>query len=101
VLRAPVRACRPPRNARACRRATPGPGRPGHRRAGGNRPGHVRRSARGGPPIATWSSRPVTADGPMTLWLVPAGTAGIEVAGAFDGFGLRATPSAGRSPRRA
>jgi isovaleryl-CoA dehydrogenase len=40
-----------------------------------------------------WSSRPVAADGPMTLWLVPAGTAGIDVAGAFDGFGLRGNAS--------
>ncbi|MFC5139979.1 acyl-CoA dehydrogenase family protein [Actinomycetospora rhizophila] len=40
-----------------------------------------------------WSSRPVEADGPMTLWLVPAGTAGIAVAGTFDGFGLRGNAS--------
>ncbi len=40
-----------------------------------------------------WSSRPVSADGPMTLWLVPAGTAGIGVAGEFDGFGLRGNAS--------
>jgi alkylation response protein AidB-like acyl-CoA dehydrogenase len=36
-----------------------------------------------------WSSRPVAAAGPMTLWLVPATTSGITVAGSFDGFGLR------------
>jgi isovaleryl-CoA dehydrogenase len=43
-----------------------------------------------------WSSRPVSADaaGPMTLWLVPAGTAGLSVAGTFDGLGLRANCSA-------
>lgn len=40
-----------------------------------------------------WSSRPVTADGPMTMWLVPAGTPGVEVAGEFDGFGLRGNAS--------
>lgn len=40
-----------------------------------------------------WSSRPVAADGPMTLWLVPASTPGIAVAGAFDGFGLRGNAS--------
>jgi isovaleryl-CoA dehydrogenase len=40
-----------------------------------------------------WSSRPVAADGPMTLWLVPASTPGIAVAGTFDGFGLRGNAS--------
>jgi len=43
-----------------------------------------------------WSSRPVSADaaGPMTLWLVPAGAAGLSVAGTFDGLGLRGNASA-------
>src|SRR5205807_1902678 len=40
-----------------------------------------------------WSSRPLAADGPMTLWLVPADTAGIAVAGGFDGLGLRGNAS--------
>jgi isovaleryl-CoA dehydrogenase len=40
-----------------------------------------------------WSSRPLAADGPMTLWLVPADARGIEVAGAFDGLGLRGNAS--------
>ena len=40
-----------------------------------------------------WSSRPVAASGPMTLWLVPASTPGIAVAGSFDGFGLRGNGS--------
>jgi isovaleryl-CoA dehydrogenase len=40
-----------------------------------------------------WSSRPVSADGASTLWLVPARTPGIEVAGAFDGLGLRGNAS--------
>ena len=51
-----------------------------------------------------WSSRPLTggadgADGsadeagPMTLWLVPAGAAGLSAAGAFDGLGLRGNSS--------
>jgi isovaleryl-CoA dehydrogenase len=40
-----------------------------------------------------WSSRPLAADGPMTLWLVPAGTAGVTVAGPFDGLGLRGNGS--------
>jgi isovaleryl-CoA dehydrogenase len=51
-----------------------------------------------------WSSRPIgdgdgtgdgdTAAGPMTLWLVPAGAAGLSPAGAFDGLGLRGNSSA-------
>jgi len=44
-----------------------------------------------------WSSQPLsgaTGAGPMTLWLVPAGAAGLSVAGAFDGLGLRGNSSA-------
>jgi isovaleryl-CoA dehydrogenase len=52
-----------------------------------------------------WSSRPLTggadgadgsadAAGPMTLWLVPANSAGLSAAGAFDGLGLRGNSSA-------
>ncbi|TVZ00364.1 acyl-CoA dehydrogenase [Trebonia kvetii] len=50
-----------------------------------------------------WSSRPLdavsgavfgAAPGPMTLWLVPAGAAGLLVAGEFDGLGLRGNASA-------
>jgi alkylation response protein AidB-like acyl-CoA dehydrogenase len=40
-----------------------------------------------------WSSRPVAAEGPMTLWSVPAGTLGLTVVGDFDGLGLRANAS--------
>jgi alkylation response protein AidB-like acyl-CoA dehydrogenase len=40
-----------------------------------------------------WSSRPLAADGPMTLWLVPADAPGIDVAGPFDGLGLRGNAS--------
>lgn len=40
-----------------------------------------------------WSSRPVAADGPMTLWLVPSDTAGLTVKGSFDGLGLRGNAS--------
>jgi isovaleryl-CoA dehydrogenase len=49
-----------------------------------------------------WSSRPLSsggnevegaAAGPMTLWLVPAGAAGLSAAGAFDGLGLRGNSS--------
>ena len=41
-----------------------------------------------------WSSLPLDADGPMTLWLVPANAAGLSVSGAFDGLGLRGNASA-------
>ena len=42
-----------------------------------------------------WSSRPVdAATGPMSLWLVPAGAAGLTIAAAgFDGVGLRGNGS--------
>jgi alkylation response protein AidB-like acyl-CoA dehydrogenase len=41
-----------------------------------------------------WSSRPLDSTaGPMTLWLVPAGAAGLSVAGPFDGLGLRGNSS--------
>ncbi len=40
-----------------------------------------------------WSSRPLAADGPMTLWLVPASTPGVTPAGTFDGLGLRGNRS--------
>lgn len=45
-----------------------------------------------------WSSRPVAADGPMTLWLVPAGAPGLTTTAPFDGLGLRGNSS---SPVRA
>jgi isovaleryl-CoA dehydrogenase len=42
-----------------------------------------------------WSSQPLDgSNGPMTLWLVPAGAAGLSVSGAFDGLGLRGNASA-------
>ncbi len=40
-----------------------------------------------------WSSTPVSAAGPMTLWLVPADAPGLRVAGGFDGVGLRGNGS--------
>jgi isovaleryl-CoA dehydrogenase len=40
-----------------------------------------------------WSSLPVDAEGPMTLWLVPAGADGLKVTGEFDGLGLRGNAS--------
>lgn len=40
-----------------------------------------------------WSSRPMTAEGVSTIWLVPANAAGLSVAGAFNGLGLRGNAS--------
>ena len=41
-----------------------------------------------------WSSQPLTpGSGPSTLWLVPAGTSGLQVQGTFDGLGLRGNDS--------
>jgi isovaleryl-CoA dehydrogenase len=36
-----------------------------------------------------WSSRPLAAEGPSTIWLVPNDVAGISVGAPFDGLGLR------------
>ena len=42
-----------------------------------------------------WSSRPLdpTAEGPMTLWLVPSSAAGLTQPSGFDGLGLRGNGS--------
>jgi isovaleryl-CoA dehydrogenase len=40
-----------------------------------------------------WSSRPLAAEGAMTLWMVPADIPGLDVAGPFDGLGLRGNAS--------
>jgi alkylation response protein AidB-like acyl-CoA dehydrogenase len=40
-----------------------------------------------------WSSRPLAAAGPSTVWLVPGDAAGLKVAGPFDGLGLRGNAS--------
>ena len=40
-----------------------------------------------------WSSKPLNAEGASTIWLVPASVAGLSVAGAFDGLGLRGNAS--------
>jgi alkylation response protein AidB-like acyl-CoA dehydrogenase len=40
-----------------------------------------------------WSSRPLAAEGQSTVWLVPAGTAGLTIPSAFDGLGLRGNSS--------
>ena len=40
-----------------------------------------------------WSSKPVEAEGSMSLWLVPADTGGLRIGEEFDGFGLRGNAS--------
>ena len=40
-----------------------------------------------------WSSKPLAAEGPSTLWLVPADTAGMRVTAPFNGLGLRGNAS--------
>ena len=40
-----------------------------------------------------WSSRPLAAAGPSTIWLVPGDAPGLKVAGPFDGLGLRGNAS--------
>ncbi len=40
-----------------------------------------------------WTSRPTTGVDGATLWLVPTGTDGLEIAGGFDGLGLRGNDS--------
>src|SRR6266508_623583 len=40
-----------------------------------------------------WSSRPITAQGASTIWLVPANTVGLSIAGPFNGLGLRGNAS--------
>ena len=40
-----------------------------------------------------WSSKPLAAAGPMTLWYVPADAPGLDVPAPFDGLGLRGNAS--------
>jgi alkylation response protein AidB-like acyl-CoA dehydrogenase len=40
-----------------------------------------------------WSSRPLSADGMSTIWLVPADAPGLKVGAPFDGLGLRGNSS--------
>ena len=40
-----------------------------------------------------WTSRPVAAEGPSTLWLVPGDAPGLKVGAPFDGLGLRGNSS--------
>lgn len=62
--------------------------------------GHVRLDARksfvtsaGHADSFVWSSRPVAADAPSTLWLVPRQAPGVRIASGFDGLGLRGNDS--------
>lgn len=47
-----------------------------------------------------WSSKPLDVDGASTIWLVPASVAGLSVAGAFDGLGLRGNASSPMSAQK-
>lgn len=40
-----------------------------------------------------WSSKPVAAEGPSTVWIVPANAPGLKVGAPFDGLGLRGNSS--------
>ncbi|MBO0808231.1 MAG: acyl-CoA/acyl-ACP dehydrogenase [Actinobacteria bacterium] len=40
-----------------------------------------------------WSSKPLAAPGPMTIWLVPSDSAGLSIPFAFEGLGLRGNAS--------
>jgi len=40
-----------------------------------------------------WSSRPLSAEGQSTVWLVPGGAAGLAVTSPFEGLGLRGNAS--------
>ncbi len=40
-----------------------------------------------------WSSQPMSAEGPSTIWLVPADADGLARSGPFDGLGLRGNDS--------
>jgi alkylation response protein AidB-like acyl-CoA dehydrogenase len=62
--------------------------------------GHVRLDAKkswitsaGQADSYVWSSRPLSAEGASTIWLVPAKAAGLRVAAPFEGLGLRGNAS--------
>jgi alkylation response protein AidB-like acyl-CoA dehydrogenase len=40
-----------------------------------------------------WSSRPMAAEGPSTIWLVPASSEGLRIPAPFNGLGLRGNNS--------
>jgi alkylation response protein AidB-like acyl-CoA dehydrogenase len=48
-----------------------------------------------------WSSRPVSADGASSLWLVPASTGGLSIPAPFNGLGLRGNASSPITAREA
>ncbi|MGH2588027.1 MAG: acyl-CoA dehydrogenase family protein [Dehalococcoidia bacterium] len=69
--------------------------------AQGNGDGRVRLDARksfatsaGEADSYVWSSRPLAAEGPSTIWLVPADAPNLEVPAPFEGLGLRGNASA-------
>lgn len=43
--------------------------------------------------LYVWSSRPAVGDGVSSVWLVPAGAAGLSMSGGYDGLGLRGNSS--------
>jgi len=43
--------------------------------------------------VYVWSSKPIAADGPSTIWLVDRNTPGIQPAANFEGLGLRGNDS--------
>ena len=43
--------------------------------------------------VYVWSSRPLAADGLVTIWVVPSDAPGLTIAGPFDGLGLRGNDS--------
>jgi alkylation response protein AidB-like acyl-CoA dehydrogenase len=43
--------------------------------------------------VYVWSSKPVAADGPSTIWLVDKNTAGLQSGPAFEGLGLKGNDS--------
>lgn len=43
--------------------------------------------------LYVWTSKPISANGASTLWLVPRGLDGITTQGSFDGIGLRGNDS--------
>ena len=51
--------------------------------------------------LYVWSSRPVTAEGVSSLWLVDAGTDGVAVGADFNGLGMRGNASRPMSARGA
>jgi len=43
--------------------------------------------------LIVWSSQPISAEGPSSIWLVPNPSSGLEAHGHFDGLGLRGNDS--------